>query len=240
MKTTNDILWAAHTRDEFPALARQGAVVIVPIGSLEQHGQHLPLNTDCRTVEAVAYRAARRVEGTPVLVLPTIPLGVSPHHMQFPGTISLSVQTVVQVLHDVCAGLVAHGFDRILILSGHGGNGGTVSAAALELSHQLKRPIIGCCWWDLCAPEINAIVEGPQPGIGHAGEIETSILLAEAPALVRREKLALVPGITDNPARGTAAKGEAVVEAGAAALVRLLEKMAALPAQEPPAVEPAE
>lgn len=233
MKATEDILWAVHSRGEFAALAAQGAVVIVPIGSTEQHGMHLPVDTDCRTVEAVAYRAARLLDDVPVLVTPTIPFGVSPHHMMYPGTISLSVRTAVQLLREVCQSILAHGFDRILILSGHGGNGGTVSAAALELSHQLKRPILGLSWFDLVNLEIDTIREGPQPGIGHAGEIETSIILATAPQHVRRERLARVDGISDNPARGTAAKGEQVVQAGAEALLRLLRRLAAMPPQEP-------
>lgn len=72
MKTLEQVLWCEHTRDEFPALAAAGAVVIVPIGSTEQHGVHLPVDTDCRTVVHVAHQAARSLDDVPVLVAPLI------------------------------------------------------------------------------------------------------------------------------------------------------------------------
>ena len=211
MKAITDVLWSERSRDEFPDWAKRGAVVIVPIGSIEQHGVALPVDTDSRTVEYVARQAARLAEDVPVLVTPTMPLGVSPHHMAYPGTISLRVETVLHVLGDICESVVAHGFDRILILSGHGGNGGTIAAAALELQHRLDRQIRACCWFDLIPEEINATREGVWPNIGHAGEMEASCILALTPDAVRGGKLKLVDGVTDDPSLGTAAKGEKVL-----------------------------
>ena len=136
MKQVEEILWANHTRGEFPEWAGRGTVVVVPIASTEQHGLHLPEDTDQRTVEYVSREAARRLD-VPVLVTPTIPFGVSPHHMIHPGTITLTVETTMRVLKEVCRSIAAHGFERILILSGHGGNGNTVGAVALELKLSL-------------------------------------------------------------------------------------------------------
>jgi len=102
MKELRDVMWGERTREEIPLWAEKGTVVIVPIGSIEQHGAALPINTDNDTVEYVAQRAARLLDDTPVLVTPLIPFGVSPHHMEFPGTITFSVETVVRVLREVC------------------------------------------------------------------------------------------------------------------------------------------
>jgi creatinine amidohydrolase len=237
MKNVNDILWSVRTRAEFAEWAERGAIVIVPIGSIEQHGLHLPIDTDCRTAEYVARQAACLAEDVPVLVTPLIPFGVSPHHMMFGGTITLRVETVIHVLGDICECIIAHGFDRILILSGHGGNGNTIGAAALELKHRQKRQINAFCWWDLIPEAFEQVREGPSVSIGHSGEMETSTILALAPDLVRRDRYALVPGISDEPSIATAAKGEYVLKAGAEALAKYLRRMAAQPGKEVVGIE---
>jgi creatinine amidohydrolase len=232
MKAIADILWSERTRAEFGAWAERGTVVVVPIGSIEQHGVHLPIDTDCRTADYVARQAACLAEDVPVLVTPIIPFGVSPHHMVFGGTISLRVETVLHLLEDVCASIVAHGFERVVILSGHGGNAGTISAAALELRHRLQRQIHALCWWDLIPELWDQIREGPNMTIGHSGEMETSAILVLAPALVRQDRLVVVPGISDDPAVATAAKGERLLQAGAQALAGYLRRLAAEPGRE--------
>jgi creatinine amidohydrolase len=231
MKDTQQELWAQRTREEFPEWARRGTVVIVPIASIEQHGLHLPVNTDCQTAEHVAREAARLAD-VPVLVTPIIPFGVSPHHMMYPGTISLRVETVVNVLRDVCESIIAHGFERILILSGHGGNGNTIGAAALEMRYRMNRQIQACCWFDLIPDMFEATREGPKVGIGHSGEMETSTILVLAPGLVRRERYSLVGGITDDPSLATAAKGERILKAAAEAVAKLAHDMAASPGRD--------
>ncbi len=236
-KTLPEILWSELPRDEFPDWAKRGTVVIVPIGSIEQHGLALPVDTDCQTVEYVARRAACIAEGVPVLVTPTIPMGVSPHHMMYPGTISLRVETVLRLLRDICRSVVAHGFDRLLILSGHGGNDGTIAAAALELRYRLDRQIRACCWFHLIPDTLNTTREGVCPRIGHGGEAETSCILALRPGAVLRGKLELVDGITDDPSLGTAAKGEKILAAASQAVVQLLRDMASSPGRDIVGVE---
>lgn len=236
MKPLEEILWANHTRGEFPAWAGRGTVVIVPIASTEQHGQHLPEDTDLRTVEYVSREAARRLD-VPVLVTPTIPFGVSPHHMIHPGTITLTVETTMRVLKEVCRSIAAHGFERILILSGHGGNGNTVGAVALELRHELKLQVAAFNWFDLVQHEIDAITEGLCQTIGHAGEAETSAILYTAPHLVRTDRLALVQDVSDDPSLGTADKGRRILEAGVEALMVSLQRMAAQPGREVVGIE---
>ena len=236
MKEVEEILWANHTRGEFPEWASRGTVVIVPIGSTEQHGLHLPEDTDQRTVEYVSREAARRLD-VPVLVTPTIPFGVSPHHMAHPGTITLTVETTIRVLKEVCHCIAAHGFERILILSGHGGNGDTIRATALELKHELKQQVDAFCWFDPVQDKIDAITDGPCHTIGHAGEAETSAILYTAPCLVRTERYALVADISDEPSLGTAEKGRLILEAGVEALMKAVTHMAAQPGRRVVGIE---
>ncbi len=230
------VLWAERSREELAEWAHRNTVVIVPIGSIEQHGLHLPVDTDCRTVEYVARQAASTLTDAPALVAPTIPFGMSVHHMAFGGTISLCVETILALLGDVCGAITAHGFDRILILSGHGGNRDTVGAAAQQLRYTLNRQIRGLCWFDLIPETLDAVREGPCPNIGHAGEAETSAILYLAPEAVRQGKLELVEGITDHPARGTATKGERILAEAAQAVARLVREMAASPGDSGPGI----
>ena len=233
MKPIADVLWSERTREEFAACAERGAVVVVPVGAVEQHGLALPVNTDNREVEFVAQEGARRAAG-PVLVTPVIPFGISLHHLMYPaGTITLRVETLLRVLGEVCESVTQHGFDRVLLLNGHGGNMGTVSAAALELKFRLTRQIQAVSWWELVLPVFAEVCQGPvTETIGHAGEAETSCILALTPESVRRERLKVVPGVTDDPARGTAEKGQRILLAGAAAVAKLLDEMAAKPGRE--------
>jgi len=237
LKDEKEILWAERTRAEFPALAEQRAVVVIPIGSTEQHGLHLPVNTDCRTVDYVARAAARQVTDVPVLVTPTITVAISPHHMVFPGTITLRVETLLRVLSDMCESIVAHGFERVLILNGHGGNRATIAAAALELKHRLDREIGSVTWFDLATEAMDAVREGPAPSIGHSGELETSVMLAIDPSVVREDQMLTVPGITDNPARATHRKGQRILDAAVSATVDLLHEIARAPGHNVTGIE---
>ncbi len=240
MHELNAILWSTHTRAEFAGLAERGAVVVVPIASTEQHGLHLPVDTDCRTVEYVARRAAQMAEDFPVLVAPLIPYGMSPHHMKYGGTISLHIETIIKLLRDICESLIGGGFERILILSGHGGNAQTIGAAAQEMKYTLNREIRACCWFDLIPETWQQVPEGPSKNIGHSGEAETSAIMVLAPELVRHDSLMLVEGITDDPARGTPAKGERILADAVDALLRLLREMHAAPGHDAPGIEMAE
>ncbi len=233
MKPLTEVLWSERTRTEFAAWAERGTVVVVPLAALEQHGLALPVDTDIREVEAVALAGARRARA-PALVTPVIPFGISPHHLMYPGgTITLRVETLLRLLTDICESVVGHGFDRILLLNGHGGNMGAVEAAALELRSRLGRQIHAANWWGLCLPIFAEVCTGPVTAtIGHAGESEASCLLALAPEAVRRDALRQVPGVTDDPARATAAKGRRILAAAARAVARRIEDLAALPGRE--------
>jgi creatinine amidohydrolase len=173
---------AELTSPELRSWLSETDVVIIPVGATEQHGPHLPLCTDSINIQAVAEDAAR-VER--VLVAPTVVYGVSDNHMAFCGTISLRSQTLVAVLLDVGNSLLRHGFRRLLLLNGHGGNFDAMGVAAHEL--RLSHPEVVVAFADL----VSFIYEGYEPGskiIYHADEGETAHTLAVAPDLVRMDR----------------------------------------------------
>ncbi len=163
-----------------------GRVFIVPLGSLEQHGPHLPLGTDSMIVTQVADTVDTALNDQ-VITLPVMWLGHSPHHRRF-GCVSLDLFPYVQMIQGICRSLVAIGARKIFLLNGHGGNDIPCKAALRELKSEFaeKRDlyIVYAAYWSLAAEQFTAIRESPKGGMGHACEMETSILLAVHPGLV--------------------------------------------------------
>jgi creatinine amidohydrolase len=178
------------------------ATAVVPLGAIEQHGAHLPFATDAWIADALAARFCAQVPGA--VHVPALPLGCSPEHAEFPGTLSLREETLVEVLADVVAGLAQHGFARVFLFSAHGGNAGPLrralprlrdvaAAAARERGAAPTRVIAHTDLSGLTGALQRAAAEhgvGAAAAGHHAGEIETSILLALHPAAVRREAFA--------------------------------------------------
>jgi creatinine amidohydrolase len=177
------ILWQEMLRHELLAAAKRGAVVIVPIGSIEQHGPHLPLDVDVSVPYLLAVRAAVRCADLPVLVALPLSLGVAHYKMGEPGTISLRLETFLDVVRDVARSIWRNGFRRIVLLNGHGGNIHPVGAAAVSLSEE-DVWTIPLTYWQMVPQELAAWSETDAGSIGHAGEWETSLQLALRPQLV--------------------------------------------------------
>ncbi len=215
--------WEEMRRTEIEELAKANAVVIIPVGSTEQHGNHLPVNVDISCCYAIAQRAAQSINEFPVLVLPPIWMGFSPQHMIFPGAITLKHRTFVEVLTQVAAGVHAHGFKKILILNGHGGNAGIVNSLCLKLTHEDGTPTATYTYWEMpsVTDEMKRISQTDE-GIGHAGEMETSLQLYLQPELVDIGSAVQVPGIVGDPTSGSREKGEQIVNAAVNALVKIL------------------
>ncbi len=169
---------AELTTDE--AAERRGAVVVVPVGAVEQHGPHLPLGTDIRIATAVAEAAARRVEGT--LLLDPLPVGCSEHHRSFPGTVSLRVRTFMDLVADVAGSLADDGFVPVFV-NGHGGNRGPLNAALQELLERGVGPAWAITYFERIGDEARRAF--PDDSMGHACALETSISLSLWPELVR-------------------------------------------------------
>jgi len=162
-------------------------VAVLPLGSLEQHGHHLPLLTDTFNCSEIARRARLEVEDEAVF-LPILWIAVSEHHSGFPGTMSVRSTVYAELLEDMVESLIRAGFRRILLLNAHGGNVIPDSVAIYDV--QLRHAddaglwlVLGS-WWSIAAEQIAAIESLQQKEVSHACEQETSIMLRLRPDLV--------------------------------------------------------
>jgi creatinine amidohydrolase len=173
----------------WPEVARaagEGRVPLVPIGTLEDHGYHLPIDTDVTLVEAVCRGAAERLPSQTVL-LPPIVHGYSPHHMDFPGTVSIRWDTFCRYCTDVALSLVRHGFERVLLVNGHGSNQNLVETAARLTMVEEPESLVAASFY-LVSKESATVIErvrdSRRGGMAHACELETSLYLYLCPEAV--------------------------------------------------------
>ena len=190
------------TFPELREVVRDRTVVLAPIAACEQHSRHLPTITDTVLVTGVAEGVERRLPDQ-VLLLPSQWLGASSHHLRFGATLSAEIDTHVDMLCDMLRPLLDDGFQRLLVLNGHGGNIDTMHMALRRLQPTYRRHILSAAsYWDLAAQELAALAEGPRKAMGHACEFETSMMLALRPELVRREAIRDDPPRDDPALRG--------------------------------------
>ena len=218
------VLWATLRRPEFESAVKADGIVIIPVGSTEQHGNHLPINTDANCCFTIAQRAALLIDEFPVLVLPPIWTGYSPRHMSYPGSISLKFHTFVELLTQVAASVHAHGFRKILFLNGHAGNSPAVAAMRNKLAAEEGVSCVGYNYWDLSSvlERMKIVSQSDKGFIGHSGEIETSLQLYLQPELVDMDTATGVPGVWGDPSTGAREKGESIVNAAVNGLVKII------------------
>jgi creatinine amidohydrolase len=179
---------ADATWQEIDALDR-GVVVLLPTGSLEQHGPHLPLFTDSIVVTAVA-EAVERAASDAVLLTPTLWLGASTQHLGFAGSLSASFDGYIAALTSVVESLVPHGFTKFFVINGHGGNNDPNSIALRILKAGHPNLTFGhLAYYDFIREETAATLTGPQKYMAHASEAEASLIMHLRPDLVRHGKL---------------------------------------------------
>jgi creatinine amidohydrolase len=180
------MLYGEHNWTQIPDLTDK--VAVVPLGSMEQHGHHLPLLTDTMGGIEIAQRAEQAL-GDLAVFLPMLWVGASDHHLAFPGTVSVHNQTYTRMISDILESLIGSGFRRIVLLNSHGGNGGPGSAALyeVEMRHRDEKDLwlVMATWFSLAAPQIAEIEALEQKCITHACELETSMILYLRPELVR-------------------------------------------------------
>jgi creatinine amidohydrolase len=209
------------TWPEVKRLKPGGKLVLLPLGSFEQHGHHLPLTTDTDIVTAVA-RGVEQQRSSRILCLPTLWPGHSPHHLFFPGTLSVSQMPYIQLVVELVRSMVKMGARRILLLNGHGGNDVPLRAAVRELKTEFPRVrVVFASYWTIA-----------DVAIRHACEVETSLMLHLHPGRVKM-KLARADGpkprttpayvvnefheisktgTVGDPTKATAAKGRQLLE----------------------------
>jgi creatinine amidohydrolase len=167
---------------------RASVIVAAPIAACEQHSRHLPVFTDTILVTAVAERAERRLPQQ-MLLLPTLWFGASHHHLPFGATLSASVELHIQMVVELLQPLLDDGYQRLLVLNGHGGNIDTMQLALRRLQPAYRdRLLTAASYWDLAKNELAALAEGPRKTMGHACEFETSMMLALRPELVHPQE----------------------------------------------------
>lgn len=230
------------TMVQFEEGLRKTRTAILPLGSVEEHGLHLPLSTDTLQVVEVARRAAARV---PVFVAPPVHYGYCRSTRDHPGTVSITPETLRLVLVDIGASLYRQGIRGLILTSGHAG--GIHVAAMEEAAERLvdtfaELEVAAFCEYRWAQEEGREIVETADDG--HAGEIETSRILALAPGLVHgtspeeypsfkkpflsHEKRSEWPGgVWGDPSKATREKGELLYERSAARLAALVREMEA-------------
>lgn len=189
------VLWSELRAPELREMAKPETIVIVPVGSIEQHGPHLPVQTDTILAREVARRAAEQAAiSVPVLVTEAIWLGLSEHHMALGGTLTSDFDTLFRSIRSVAQSLKRHGFERILLLNGHGGNAAALKMVVEMLTLELGLRIVEATYWQLAQHKISALLR-KQKSVRHACEAETAMMLALRPDLVD----ASVLGIAGHP-----------------------------------------
>ena len=211
-------------------------VAVLPVGSTEQHGPHAPLSTDALVAERLADEAAERAEA--VAVLPTLPVGVSEEHRRFDGTLYLSPSTFRSCVAETVRSAPA---DRVVVVNGHGGNVDALHETCARLTRDDDAPFAThWTWW--------RAVDLGDAEMGHAGRVETSVLLHLAPETVDEEAATkgaegwgdyaetaplaydtdefTQDGVVGDPTEATAEEGKRLYEDAVGSLVRLVERLA--------------
>lgn len=211
------LLWSELSRQELSTARDQGALVLIPTGSTEQHADHLPVETDTFLSAAITELAASRMVGTPVLVAPPVAFGFAPHHLSWPGTISLRLETYLAMLGDIARSVMHAGFPRAIFVNGHGGN----SAPLRALTGQLICDGLAVGMVDYFAPsqhEWVALLQGDLARAGHACEQETALMMALSDAAacdrIRAAITSLPPRLTQ-PWVAPGVQADPVTDAGA-------------------------
>jgi creatinine amidohydrolase/Fe(II)-dependent formamide hydrolase-like protein len=236
---------------------RETDTALLPVGATEQHGPHLPLDTDSWDAEYLCRRVAERCSAPRPLVLPLLPYGVSYHHQDFPGTLAVSPETLAQFVYEIGMGAVAHGVTKLIIVNGHGGNAPALQLAAQRINRDSK--ILTCVdTGESSDADVARLTVTPNDA--HAGEVETSTALATRPQLVDlRAARRSVPrftnryldfssersiawfshtahlsktGVLGDPTQASAEKGEAIWELMIEALAAFVEQLKGLSLEE--------
>jgi creatinine amidohydrolase len=160
------------------AALRKSDIVIIPVGSTEQHGRHIPVDNDHFVAFQMARQVAERLSPKlSVVVCPPVAYGISPHHMGFPGTITLTTETFTAMMKEIVRALIKHGFRKILIINGHGGNTAALQSVISDMKLESGLPVYlyQTNWWEIGSDVINKTC---TPPVFHSEETETSVALA--------------------------------------------------------------
>jgi creatinine amidohydrolase len=180
------------TWPEINEAVEMGKIPILPTGSVEQHGHHLPLKVDHLCADAVATEGAR-LQPDKALVLPPVSYGYVHHVMDFPGSLNIHHEHFIQYCLDITKSLAYHGFKKIIIVNGHGSNHNLVDTVSRRTIVETDASCSFCSWWQLLKVDPDFDKQWRESvfpgGCSHAGELETSMLMHLAPESVRTDKI---------------------------------------------------
>jgi len=247
-----ELSWPQHKR-----MAQEGAVVVVPFASMEQHGPHSPVVVDTLLCESVCRKATEGLEGA--LLTRAMWAGASHHHFEYPGTISLRLETYVALVKDIIRSVAHHGYGKIFVVNGHGGNVQPLQATLNDVGYELDVAIWMVTYFHLGDEVAGRVRKSEVGGMAHSGEFETAMMLHLRPDLVNMDEAVDQPsqsahplmtkdmhrrgmlfrpvdfnrhrapsGVSGTPSAATAENGEKYFEAVSARLRGLIEDMAAL------------
>jgi creatinine amidohydrolase len=197
------VMWKERTAEDLNALAADEAIVVLPVASMEQHGPHLPVGVDTILCENVCKAAAGIVAAQPanpdpqiidapprpVVVAPTLWCGMAEHHMSFGGTFTFDIPTYRTVLLAFLRSIGRAGFRRVVIVNGHGGNMSALNAFLPDLQRETELKLYATTYFMLAVEEMLPLLDR-QNGVRHACEVETSMMMALTPDLVKQDRLA--------------------------------------------------
>ena len=179
-KQLQELSWA-----EFEELQKEIDTILIPIGSVEQEGPHLPLGVDTIVALDIANMVAEKAR---VIVAPPIWVGYSDWHSSFPGNLSLRLETLIQMLRELCQGFIEYGFKRLVFMNPHAGNETPISVVATELRKEHGAKVAMINLWALANEMAQGIEKLNEKAFRHGGEIMTSVMLALHPEMVDMNK----------------------------------------------------
>jgi len=186
--------WSDLTTTDFGLLDAARTVAVLPVAATEQHGPHLPLSVDTDLVHGIVAAALPQLAvDLPVLVLPTMAVGFSPEHARFAGTLTLKAETVIRLWTEIGESVAASGVKKLVLFNAHGGQVSVMDLVARDLRARLGLLVYSVSWFNLPMADaqgrdVNALFSAAEHRFGiHAGDIETSMMRALRPDLVRME-----------------------------------------------------
>ncbi len=189
--------WADYSSEEFSRLPREQLIAVLPLGATEQHGPHLPMGTDRAIIDGMVAATLPKLPDTlPVLFLPTLAYGKSNEHARFPGTVTLSAAALMQTWMELGASVARAGVRKLMLFNAHGGQMNAMDIVIRDLREQHGLMAVSAHWYTLGLPPGLIGEHELRHGI-HAGELETSLMLALAPQLVRMDKAKAFASLTE-------------------------------------------
>jgi len=189
--------WSDLNTQDFASLNKSRAIAVLPLAATEQHGPHLPLSVDADIVNGVLGHALPILKATapdlPVYFLPTQAIGLSPEHAAFPGTLTLKPETLMRLWTDIAESVNAAGIHKLVLFNAHGGHAGAMDVVSRDLRARLGMLVYSVSWYQLPllnaeGKDVNALFSDHEHRFGvHAGEVETSVMLALKPQSVQMD-----------------------------------------------------